>query len=73
MHFTKLVSLNGGLNQNSQRKQQTCCKSHNVVLNIHRYKQDKLALHFRISVENAFLDEKEDACCALGELAGNAG
>jgi hypothetical protein len=30
-------------------------------------------LHFRISVENAFLDEKEDACCALGELAGNAG
>lgn len=26
-----------------------------------------------ISVENAFLDEKEDACCALGELAGNAG
>lgn len=33
----------------------------------------KLALHFRISVENAFLDEKEDACCALGELAGNAG
>ncbi|CAC5376943.1 IPO4 [Mytilus coruscus] len=27
----------------------------------------------RISVENAYLDEKEDACCALGELAGNAG
>ncbi|XP_076111369.1 importin-4-like isoform X2 [Mytilus galloprovincialis] len=26
-----------------------------------------------ISVENAYLDEKEDACCALGELAGNAG
>lgn len=26
-----------------------------------------------ISVENAYLDEKEDACCALGELAGHAG
>ncbi|KAJ8302474.1 hypothetical protein KUTeg_018870 [Tegillarca granosa] len=26
-----------------------------------------------ISVENAFLDEKEDTCCALGEIAGNTG
>ncbi|CAG5114577.1 unnamed protein product, partial [Candidula unifasciata] len=26
-----------------------------------------------ISVENAYLDEKEDACCALGELAYNTG
>ncbi|XP_005096783.1 importin-4 [Aplysia californica] len=26
-----------------------------------------------ISVENAYLDEKEDACCALGELALNTG
>ena len=26
-----------------------------------------------ISVENAYLDEKEDACCALGELAVNTG
>ncbi|CAL1538181.1 unnamed protein product [Lymnaea stagnalis] len=26
-----------------------------------------------ISVENAYLDEKEDACCALGEVAFNTG
>ncbi|XP_060081049.1 importin-4-like [Ylistrum balloti] len=26
-----------------------------------------------ISVENAFVDEKEDTCCALGELAANSG
>ncbi|KAH9499795.1 Importin-4 [Bulinus truncatus] len=26
-----------------------------------------------ISVENAYLDEKEDACCALGEIAFNTG
>ncbi|KAK0045008.1 importin-4 [Biomphalaria pfeifferi] len=26
-----------------------------------------------ISVENAYLDEKEDACCALGEIAYNTG
>ncbi|XP_062580344.1 importin-4-like, partial [Saccostrea cucullata] len=26
-----------------------------------------------ISVKNEFLDEKEDACCSLGELAGNTG
>ncbi|XP_069113686.1 importin-4-like isoform X2 [Argopecten irradians] len=26
-----------------------------------------------ISVENAFVDEKEDTCCALGELAQNSG
>ena len=25
------------------------------------------------SVENAYLEEKEDACCALGELAVNTG
>ena len=27
----------------------------------------------RISVKNEFLDEKEDACTSLGELAGNTG
>lgn len=27
----------------------------------------------RISVENAYLEEKEDTCCALGELAMNTG
>ena len=25
----------------------------------------------RYSVENAYLDEKEDTCCAMGELATN--
>ena len=28
---------------------------------------------FRFSVENSYLEEKEDACCALGELAVNTG
>jgi len=27
----------------------------------------------RVSVENAYIDEKEDACSALGELALNTG
>lgn len=30
-------------------------------------------IHYRISVKNEFLDEKEDACTSLGELAGNTG
>ena len=32
-----------------------------------------IVLNDRISVENAFIDEKEDACSALGELALNTG
>ena len=27
--------------------------------------------YFSYSVENAYLDEKEDTCCAMGELATN--
>ena len=30
-----------------------------------------LILSFRYSVENAYLEEKEDACNALGEIAEN--
>ena len=29
----------------------------------------RVVFDHRISVENAYLEEKEDACCALGELA----
>lgn len=34
--------------------------------------QDSLRSH-RFSVENAYIDEKEDACDALGEIAFNTG
>lgn len=32
-----------------------------------------LPCHLRYSVENAFLEEKEDACNALAEIAENVG
>lgn len=34
---------------------------------------DTMFIHLRFSVENAYIDEKEDACDALGEIAFNTG